>query len=587
MFDLVLENADVMDGSGKESYKADIGIKGAAIEKIGDLKDAEAAKRVDVSGKMVCPGFIDVHSHADLTFFREDHPQQLSPLVRQGITTFVGGNCGMSLSPITNENKDGLQTYLEIFTQMDFEKDIHWDTMGSFMEHMDKEGILLNCALLAPHGMMRVSARGLELGLASSEQIAYMKRVLEESLEAGVFGLSTGLQYFPGSEADTAELVELAGSLKRYGGVFTSHLRSYTNATLPQAIGEVAEVAQKNDIRGQISHIFSLPWLGALQRPALKVLKWCVRHGDFAAKVVPNSLIQSEMKKILGELERNRRSGAQVGMDVMPTTAGFTHLMAFFPMWVMTGGRDQVLSRISDKRTRAEILRDIEEGKPTWPHRGRNDWSLNIMRQMGWDAVTIMAVHSEKNKHLEGRRFTEIAEEQGKHPFDVMCDLLLEEDGQVLVFESMGEPDDAFTEQYTFPALQDPQTMVVTDTILLGMGKPSYLFYGCYPKFIHRYVFEKNLVDLPSAIARCTSLPASWFGIENRGLLKEGYFADLLVMRPKEFSTKAVFRDPEKFPEGLDMVIINGKVVQDEEGIHPEMRPGMMLRKQNQSGPRG
>jgi N-acyl-D-amino-acid deacylase len=586
MFDLILENADVMDGSGKQSYRADVGIKGSAIEKIGNLKDAETAKRVDVSGKMVCPGFVDVHSHADLTFFREDHPKQLSPLVRQGITTFVGGNCGMSLAPITVENRDGQQTYLEMFTQMDFEKDVRWDSMGSFMEHMDKEGILLNAALLAPHGLMRISARGLELGLASREQLAYMKRALEESLEAGVFGLSTGLQYFPGSESNTAELVELAGPLKRYDGVFTSHLRSYTNTTLPQAIGEVAEVARKNDIRGQISHIFSLPWLGALQQPALKVLKWCIRHGDFAARVVPNPLIQGEMKKILVELERNRRAGAQVGMDVMPTTAGFTHLMAFFPMWVLAGGREKVLSRISDRRTRAEILRDIEEGKPTWPHRGRNDWSLNIMRQMGWDAVTIMAVHSDENKHLEGRRFTEIAEEQGKHPFDVMCDLLLEEDGRVLVFESMGEPDDAFTERYTFPALQDPQTMVVTDTILLGMGKPSYLFYGCYPKFIHRYVYEKGLVDLPGAIARCTSLPARWFGIENRGLLKEGYFADLLVMRPAKFSTRAVFRDPERFPEGLDMVLINGKIVQDEDGIHPEMRPGMMLRKQHQSVPR-
>jgi N-acyl-D-aspartate/D-glutamate deacylase len=587
MFDLILENADVMDGSGKQSYKADIGIKGAAIEKIGDLKDAGAAKRVDVSGKMVCPGFIDVHSHADLTFFREDHPRLLSPLVRQGITTFVGGNCGMALAPITEEHRDGQQMYLEVFTQMDFEKDIHWDTMGSFMEYMDKDGVLLNAALLAPHGMMRISAMGLELGLAGKEDISYMTRSLEESLEAGAFGLSTGLQYPPGSQSDTPELVELAKPLNRYGGIFTSHLRSYTNATLPQAIDEVAEVAQKNDIPGQVSHIFSLPWLGRIHKPALAGLKWLANHASFASKVVPDPLVFGEMTKILKQLDSLRGKGVKIGMDVMPTTAGFTHLMAFFPMWALTGGREQVLARISDKKIRKEILEDIEKGEPTWPHRGKNDWSLNIMKQLGWDAVTVMAVHSEKNKPLEGRRFTDIAEEQGKHTFDAMCDLLLEEDGKVLVFESLSEPDDLFTEKYTFPALQDPETMITTDTILLGMGKPSYLFYGCYPKFIHRYVYEKGLVDLPSAVARCTSLPARWFGIENRGLVKEGYFADLLVMRPEQFSTKAVFRDPENFPEGLDMVIINGKVVQDEEGIHPEMRPGMVLRKQQQSVPRG
>lgn len=351
MFDLILENADVMDGSGKQSYKADVGIKGAAIEKIGDLKGAGAAKRVDVSGKTVCPGFIDVHSHADLTFFREDHPRLLSPLVRQGITTFVGGNCGMALAPITEEHRDGQQTYLEVFTQMDFERDIHWDTMGSFMDHMDKEGILLNAALLAPHGMMRISAMGLELGLAGKEDIAYMTRSLEESLEAGVFGLSTGLQYPPGLQSDTPELVELGKPLKRYGGIFASHLRSYTNATLPQAIDEVAEVAQKNDIRGQVSHIFSIPWLGWMNKPALVGLKWLANHAGFTTKVVPDSLIFLEMKKILKQLDSLRGKDIQIGMDIMPTTAGFTHLMAFFPMWALTGGGSRCLPASLIKRS--------------------------------------------------------------------------------------------------------------------------------------------------------------------------------------------------------------------------------------------
>jgi N-acyl-D-aspartate/D-glutamate deacylase len=225
------------------------------------------------------------------------------------------------------------------------------------------------------------------------------------------------------------------------------------------------------------------------------------------------------------------------------------------------------------------MLKDIDEGVPKWPHRGKNDWSLNVMRQMGWDAVTVMAVHSEKNKFMEGQRFTDIAEQQGKHPFDVMCDTLIEEDGRVLVFESMGEPDDWFTEKYTFPALTDPQTMITTDTILLGMGKPSYLFYGCYPKFIGRYVTEKGLIDLPSAISRCTSLPADWFGIRNRGRVEEGYFADLLIMRPEEFKTEAVFRKPEVHPEGLDMVIINGKVVLDDGDFKADALNGRMLRK--------
>lgn len=585
MFDLIIENAEIVDGSSGKPFKADVGIKGVAIEKIGDLKEAEAERRVDAAGRTVCPGFIDVHSHADLAFFRKDHPELLSPLVKQGITTFMGGNCGMSLSPLTMEHEEGLRLYLEVFTQMDFDKDVRWTDMASFMDLMDAEGILLNAGLLAPHGMMRISALGLELTLADDKAIEVMSRSLVESLEAGAFGLSTGLQYFPGNQSDTRELVELGKTLKKYDAIFTSHLRSYTNTTLGLAIDEVAQVSRKNDIRGQVSHIFCLPWFGPVHRPVLKVLKWLARHPDFSAKYIPDSLIEGQMSKIVKTMEQQRRSGAQIGMDVMPTTAGFTHLMAFFPSWALTGGKEKVMQRVDDPATRREMRDDIEKGRPTWPHRGKNDWSLNVMRQMGWDAVTIMAVHSEKNKPLEGRNFSDLAAEQGKHPFDVMCDLLIEEDGQVLVFESMSEPDDVFTEKYTFPALQDPNTMVVTDTILMGMGKPSYLFYGCYPKFINRYVFEKGLVDLPSAIARCTSLPAEWFGIKNRGLVKEGYFADLLLMDAPNFKTDAVFRDPERHPEGLDMVIINGKVVVDGAEFHPETLPGKMLRRQDQSVP--
>lgn len=585
MFDLIFENATIIDGSGGKPYKADVGIAGPVIKAIGDLKKAEATRRMDIKDLTLCPGFVDVHSHADLAFFRDDHEKVLSPLLKQGITTFVGGNCGMALAPITKENREGLKMYLEVFTQMDFDSAIQWDTMGSFMDHMDKKGMPLNTAMLVPHGMLRISAAGMATRLATSNEVDYMKKRLEESLEAGAFGLSTGLQYFPGNQSDTNELKELAGPLTKVDGLFTSHLRSYTNTTLGKAINEVAEVAKANRIHGHVSHIFSVPWLGPFHKPALKVLKWLANHADIAQKVIPQFVIEAEMNNILKMMNKERANGATITMDVMPTTAGFTHLLAFFPPWTLTGSREQILARIKDPKTRAEICKDIETGKPIWPHRGRNDWSLNLIKQMGWDAVTIMAVHEEKNKHLEGRRFTEIAQEVGKHPFDVMCDLLLEEDGRVLVFESMSEPDDAFTEHYTFPALKDSETMITTDTILLGMGTPSYLFYGCYPKFIHRYVFEKNLLDLPTAISRCTGMPAKEFNIKNRGLIKEGYFADILVMDAQNFKTKAVFRNPAQDPEGMKMVMINGKVVVEDGNIKTGVLSGKMLRRNQQAAP--
>jgi N-acyl-D-amino-acid deacylase len=578
MLDLILENASVLDGTGREAFTADVGISGERIESIGDLKDAEAARRVDVSGKTVCPGFIDVHSHADMAFYRKDHPRLLAPLVEQGITTFVGGNCGMALSPITREHNNEQMLYLEMLALTDVSKEVHWDTMDSFMDVMDSEGILLNCALLAPHGVIRLSACGLENRLANREEIKYMRRVVEKCMQAGAFGLSTGLQYPPGNQSDTEELMELGKSVARYGGIFTSHLRSYTANTLGKAMEEIAEVVRKNDIRGQVSHIFSMPWFGPVHRPVLKGLKWLTRHQGIA-RAVPDFAIEMDMKMVLSHLEKMRAEGAQLGMDIMPTTAGFAPFIAYFPPWALTGDRETIMGRFKDKTTRAEIRSDIEHGKPTWPHRGKNDWSLNLIQLMGWDGITIMAVNSEKNKHLEGRRFTDLAEEQGKHPFDLMCDLLVEEEGHVMTYESLAEPDDAFTERYTFPVIRDPLSMISTDTILMGVGKPCYLFTGCYPKFIGRYVNEKRLVDLPDAVKRCTSIPAEWFGIKDRGEAKEGYFADLLVMRPAEFKTTANFHDPERRPEGLDMVLINGKVVVEDGRCKTEPRAGKMLRK--------
>ncbi len=587
MFDTILENGTIIDGSGGQPYRGDVGITEKGISAIGDLKEAETANRVDVYGKTVCPGFIDVHSHADLAFFRQDHDQLLSPLVQQGITTFVGGNCGMALAPVTQENRDGIKTYLEVFTQMNFDKDIHWDTMGSYLEHMDEKGLLLNSAQLVPHGVIRISASGMNDRPANTEEIKVMTGLLEESLEAGAFGLSTGLQYAPGLQSDTAELAAVAAPLALHGGIFTSHLRSYTSTTLDKAIAEVAQVARENGIQGHISHIFSVPWTGPIHNLSLKVIKWLARHGETAVKLLPQPLLDMEMNKILKQVETARRQGCRLTMDVMPTTAGFTHLLAFFPPWALTGTKADVLQRATDRTTRTEMLDDIQCGRPIWPHRGKNDWSLNLIRQMGWDALTVMAVHSEKNKPLEGRRFTDIAAEQGKHPFDVMCDLLIEEDGQVLVFESISDPDDAFTERYTFPALKDPRTMITTDTILLGMGRPSYLFYGCYPKFIDRYVYRFNLLDLPTAIARCTSLPAREFGIQYRGLIKVGYYADLLVLEPEKFRTAARFTDPARPPEGLDKVYINGHLVVEDNQMKYERLPGMMLRKNNQPVPAG
>jgi len=207
MYDLIIANATIVDGSGAAPYHADVAVKGPAIVAIGDLRDHQAVRRVDAAGRTLCPGFIDVHSHADLTLFRDDYAETLSPLLRQGITTFVGGHCGIGLSPITSENRDGLKTYLEVFAQMDFERDIRWDGLASFMDFVAKRGLPTNVALLVPHGLVRICASGLNNRLLERREIQTMQRLLIEGMEAGAFGLSSGLQYAPGLNADTEELI--------------------------------------------------------------------------------------------------------------------------------------------------------------------------------------------------------------------------------------------------------------------------------------------------------------------------------------------------------------------------------------------
>lgn len=554
MPDIVIKNGTVIDGTGAPGFQADVAIAGDRIEEIGRLGDAKNCKVIDATGKIVCPGIVDPHSHADMTIYRADHKKILAPLVKQGITTFIGGNCGMSMAPIGDNHLKEIKDYLEAFTGKDFESEVEWKTTAEFMNRIEGNGMLLNAALLAPHGLLRLDAMGFDMRYAADDEIKHMQRALEECMEAGCVGLSTGLQYMPGLQSDTRELVELGKVVAKHGGIFTSHLRSYMK-TLPQAVDEVVEVARANGIRAQISHIFWVPDAGRLGRPLRAMLRGLIWLSNYWTPPIP---LDGEVGKQLKKLDALREQEINIDMDVMPTTTGFTHLFAFFPPWVMVGGKDKVLERISNKETRKEILRDILHGKMVWPHTGRNAWTLNLFKLMGWECVRIMSVVSEKNKPLEGMNLPVIARERGRHPFDTVCDLLLEEEGRVLVFESMGRPEDNFTERSSFGALKHPHVSISTDTVLLGFGHPSYLFFGCYPKFIRRYVIEKKMLTMEQAVRKMTGLAAEHFKLKDRGLLKKGWFADVLVFDPEKIAPNVTFVEPAGEPSGIEHVFING-----------------------------
>lgn len=575
--DLVIQGALVYDGSGRAPYHADVGVQGDRIVAIGNLSGADAAQVINASGLALCPGFVDVHSHADMSIANPAGPKIFEPLVRQGITTFVGGNCGMAMAPVSVRYRREQLKIWDFFLGAPQDEVVKWSNFAQMLEHFEACGLALNCGVLAPHGMIRVAVKGGDKQIADTSEIAAMKRLLAECLEAGALGMSTGLQYFPGLCSDTRELIELARVVHDYNGVFTSHLRSYNSDTIRLAIDEVLTVGQEAEVPIQISHIFCVPHYGylldRLTHHLLNAGSWLYKRFRFD---IPLDVL---IRPHLAYLDERLAAGQAIGIDAMPTAAGFTHLLAFFPPWVFSEGVDVALRHISDPLSREKIRRSIEEGDPVWPHRGDDSWSMNFFKILGWDSVFIMSVISEKNKHIIGKTIAEAAAESKRDPFEFACDLILEEKGRVLVFETATRPGDDFVERSLLASLVHPNVSIVTDSILLGFGLPSHLFYDCYPKFIGQYARDRGLLSIAEAIRKCTSLPAEQLRIRDRGRIREGFYADMVVFDEKAFASCSTPTNPARFPSGIHNVIINGKIVLDNGRFLADRPAGRVIRR--------
>ncbi|MGK5095205.1 amidohydrolase family protein [Deltaproteobacteria bacterium TL4] len=575
-FDVIFESATIHDGSGKPPYQADVGIKDEKIAALGKLNDGQTRQRINAMGKVLCPGFIDVHSHADLVIHKDNHAKLLEPLLRQGITTFVGGNCGMGIAPLSASKYDEMMNYVDVMMGEDPRPYVDWQSYGEFVERLEAKGLVMNCGLLAPHGLIRIAAKGLQNSKATREQIEQMKGLVEECLESGALGMSTGLMYFPGLAADEKELLELTELLVRNDAVFTCHLRSYSN-TLPLAIEEVLALSRKTGVKSQISHFFWLPHVNevvdSLTNTTLRIAAEIYKHVKFKAP------LQWSVQPHLNQVARAVKQGVEVSIDVMPTGAGFTHALAFFPPWVLNGEHQDIIYRLSDKSIRQMIYKAIQQGKSEWPHREDHTWAMNFFKIIGFRGIYLMSVVSEKNKQYEGKNFIQIGKERGQHPFDSICDLLIEEEGRVLVFESPTHPGDEFVERSLFGAMKDPNVSIVTDTILLGFGKPSHLFYDCYPKVLSKYVREEKIISLAEAIRKSTSLPAQQLGIKKRGLVRKGYYADLVLFDAETICSNSTPFKPDAYPEGIDYVLVNGYPVVTPQGYFPEKRTGKVCKR--------
>ncbi len=524
-FDIVISNGQLVDGTGSPLQQRDIGIRDGRIIAIGTLKGATAHRIIDASGRMVAPGFIDIHTHTDVELLVD--PRGESKLY-QGVTTEVGGNCGSSYFPFNDDDFE--ETGDELAERYNLE--LTWRDADGFFTALEKRGVGINYATLVGHGQIRSAVVGKNDVQATGDQLKEMSRQLELALEQGCFGLSSGLEYAPGSYADTNELIHLCRLVAKYNRIYATHMRNEDDR-VEEAIDEALRISKQSGVSLQISH-----------------LKACNRSN------------WHKPERFLKTLEQQSGAGIPVHADRYPYVAYGTGLSMFLPAWARQGTTDEILARLDDAKTLRKIRAYAEQ-------RGE--------RIGGWDRVLISSCFTDANKRWEGEHIQACSEKSGLSPFEFIIKLLKEERNRV------GMVGFAMNEVNLKHVLQSPLVMIGSDGNAispkgrLGEGKPHPRFYGTFPRVLGRYCRDEQLFDWPAAIRKMTSLPAEKLGLQKRGMLKEGYIADITIFDPQRIIDKATFTAPHVFAQGIDYVLINGKLVLDN-GTHTGELVGEIIR---------
>jgi len=530
-FDLVIKNGLIIDGTGNPWFKNDIAVKDGKIVKIGSFR-GRGEIEIDVKGMVVSPGFIDIHNHSDLTILAYPNAESY---VMQGVTTAVVGNCGLSMAPLNPNNLELLKRYLSPFLAREYDYGWDWRTLGEFYNKVEKQGIAINLVPLVGHGTIRIAVKGFDPSEPTKEELEEMKRLLRESLEEGAFGMSTGLIYPPGSYAKTEEIIELAKVVREYGGIYTTHIRN-EGKYLIEAVEEAIRIGEEAGIPVEISH-----------HKASGKSNW------------------GKVNAALRLMERARERGVEVNCDVYPYTAGSTTITALLPTWVLEGGVDKMLERLKDPEIRKKIKEEIEEDKIK---------GENFLKAAGWSGVLISQCSIKK---YEGKTLEEILKEKGMahNPYDGFFDWLLEIKGEAAMVVFVMDEADVRT------VMSSSLSSIASDawaTSPTAGGKPHPRTYGTFPKVLGKYVREEGLLRLEEAIRKMTSLPATKVRLNNRGLIKEGFWADLVIFNPSKVIDKATYQDPHQYPEGIEYVIVNGQIVV-EKGKLTGKKPGKVIRK--------
>jgi len=516
MYDLLLLNGQVVDGSGTPSRRADVGVLDGRIERIGDLTEAAARERMDCAGRVVCPGFIDLHAHSELTLLV--NPSGESKL-HQGVTTELNGQCGMTPFPVHPEDREALRS---VCTFIDAPVAWEWERTWGYLEVLERARPAYNVATLVGQSALRAWVMGFDARPATPDELVAMCGTLNEGLAGGAVGVSLGLSYPLGSFSDSDEPLRLAATCAIQEGLVTVHLRN-EGPRLMESLDEMLGIAEETGCRLQIAHLK------------------CIGEAHWGGA-----------QRVLEHLEKAVARGIDATYDVYPYTAGSRHLYGSLPNWVVDGGIGPMLERLRQPGARARLRESL------------NAWAAGLDSGGGFSLdfhnTMITSVRTEANAWCVGVRLDEIAERRGQDPLDATLDLLIEEQAEVsCVLWAMSEDD-------VRGFLKHPLGCIATDGLAyapygpLSEGAPHPRCYGTYARFLGRYVRDEGLLPLEAAIRKCTSLPASRLRLKDRGTLAEGYCADIVVFDPERIAERGDYGRPHAYPDGIDLVIVNGHV---------------------------
>ena len=530
-FDVVIRNGRIIDGTGSPWYSGDVGIINGRIAQIGVLTDAPAKRVIDAQGKVVAPGFIDMLGQSELSILVNPH---LPSKIFQGITTEITGEGG-SIAPL---NKKLIAADRGGFSHYKVKPD--WLTLQEYFARLEKQGMGINMASYVGATQVRRVVLGDVNRAPTAEELDRMKALVRAAMEQGAIGISTALQYAPAPYAKTEELIALAGEAAKYGGIYATHMRSEGDA-IDDALDEAFRIGREAKIPVEIWHL-----------KAAGKQNW------------------NRMPEIVARIEAARASGVDVSANTYAYPAWFNSFSAFIPPWAHDGGEMKMVERLKDPAMRARIRKEMMTPDSTWD----NEWQ----EIPGPEAILVSVVQNPKLLPLQGKTIKAIADERGKDGIDTIMDLLIDDPGMSVAVFAMSEKDIALALQQPWVSVDNDSQGTAPDGSL-GKEHPHPRAYGTFPRILRKYVREDKLLTLPDAIRKFSALPAQRMRLTDRGVLKQGLWADIVVFDPEKIRDLATFENPNQLSEGMEFVLVNGVPV-IEGGKMTNALPGKVLRGQ-------